>query len=87
MQSTDTERLHARLREVLVMARKAKKLTQIDLAEKLGETQAWVSRYETGPRKLDVAEFLIITHAIGVDPSALLRKVASAMDVLKRKSI
>lgn len=75
MQSTDTEHLHARLREVLILARKSKKLTQIDLAEKLGETQAWVSRYETGPRKLDVAEFLIIARAIGVDPGRLLRRL------------
>lgn len=78
MQPTDTDSLHASLRDLLVKARNKRKLTQGDIAERLGESQIWVSRYETGPRKLDVAEFVLIARAIGVDPCLLLRRVEGA---------
>jgi transcriptional regulator with XRE-family HTH domain len=66
---------HDRLRDILVTVRKRKKLTQIELGAKLGKTQIWVSRYESGPRQLDVIEFLDITGAIGVDPCSILKRL------------
>lgn len=84
---TDTEARHARLREVLVAARKGKRLTQIELGERLNKNQVWVSKYEVGPRKLDVIEFLDIAKAIGVDPCRLIRNFeATAKLPMERKS-
>lgn len=56
----------------LIRARKDAGLTQVELAERLGQRQTFVSKYELGERRLDVAEFLEISKAIGADPYALL---------------
>ncbi|WP_428685376.1 helix-turn-helix domain-containing protein [Reyranella sp.] len=57
----------------LKRARKDGGLTQQDVAKKLHEHQSFVSRYETGERRLDVVEYLEICSVIGVDPSEHLR--------------
>ncbi len=67
--------LHARLVTALADARRAAKLRQVDLAERLGWQQAYVSRMETGERLLGVDEYVAVARAIGVDPVALLRLV------------
>jgi transcriptional regulator with XRE-family HTH domain len=56
--------------------REAKGLDQIDVAERLGEHQSWVSRLESGQRRLDVVEFLAVAKAIGFNPHEMLRKLA-----------
>lgn len=55
--------------------RKSEGLSQKDLAELLGETQAYVSRIERRERRLDVAEFLLWCKALSVDPSLMLPKI------------
>ena len=67
--------LHTRIVGALVEARREKKLRQVDLAERLGWQQAYVSRYETGERMLGIDEFVAVALAIGVDPVALLGNV------------
>lgn len=47
-----------RLQELLAGVRKAKKLTQIDVAERLGRPQSFVAKYEDGERRLDIVEFV-----------------------------
>jgi transcriptional regulator with XRE-family HTH domain len=69
-----TER-HRRLRELLVVRRKAAGLTQIVLAERLGKPPSYVAKYELGERRLDVLEFLDIAAAIGFDPADLVRSL------------
>jgi hypothetical protein len=59
--------------ERLVRARKATRLTQASLAEAVGRPQSFIAKYEGRERRLDVAEFVAIARAIGVDPYALLR--------------
>lgn len=41
-------------------------MRQVDLAEKLGEPQSFVSRYESGERRLDVLELRDVCHALNV---------------------
>lgn len=41
-------------------------LRQADLARKLGEPQSFVSRYESGDRRLDVLELRQICEVLGV---------------------
>lgn len=62
-------RKHAQLRKVLVEARREAGLTQVALAKKLGRPQSFVSKFERGERRLDVAEFLDVARALGIDPA------------------
>jgi len=59
-------------RNLLTEARKGNGLTQVELAKRLGLPQSFVSKYETGERRLDVTEFIEIAKAIEINPLALL---------------
>ena len=72
--------LHARIVAALADARRAAKLRQVDLADRLGWQQAYVSRYETGERTLAVDEYVAVARAIGVDPVALLAELLAKLD-------
>ena len=61
------------LRELLVEAREKASMTQQKLAKRLGTHQSFVSKFESGERRLDVVEFITIARAIGADPLRLLR--------------
>lgn len=56
----------------LVDARKKAKITQVQLADKIGRPQSFVSKYEMRERMLDVAEFISIARILGADPYAML---------------
>ncbi|RWP14706.1 MAG: XRE family transcriptional regulator [Mesorhizobium sp.] len=62
---------HQRLAQ-LISLRKAKGLTQEQVAEKLGRTQSFVAKYEGGERRLDVIEFLHVTAVFDADPCDIL---------------
>ncbi len=59
---------------LLIDARVKAGLSQIQLAERFGQPEAFVSSYEDGARLLDPAEFIAICRATGVDPYDLLRE-------------
>jgi transcriptional regulator with XRE-family HTH domain len=59
----------------LVEERKKLGWSQAALARKLGTHQQFVSRYETGERRLDVMEFVDVSAALGLDA---LRVIESA---------
>lgn len=59
----------------LIDARRADGLTQGALAVRLNRHQQFVSRYETGERRLDVVEYVDIARALGVDPAAAVAVV------------
>ena len=65
-------RKHTQLRKLLMEARKEAKLTQTQLAHRLGRRQAYISRIERGERRIDVVEFLDLAHAIGVNPAKFI---------------
>lgn len=64
---------------VLVEARTAAGLTQQALAERIKKPQSFVSKYERGERRLDIAEFLAITRALGIRSTALLTRIETAI--------
>ncbi len=64
-----------RLQELLAGVRKAKKLTQVDVAARLNRPQSFVAKYEGGERRLDIIEFVEIAEALEADPCALLAKL------------
>ncbi|MGH2345449.1 MAG: helix-turn-helix domain-containing protein [Chloroflexota bacterium] len=63
----------------LQSARQAAKITQRELALRLGKPQSFVSKYERGERRLDVVEFVTIAKAIGIDPCRIVRKIETRM--------
>lgn len=55
-------RLAALLRQVRLDAN----FTQLQLAEKIGQTQSYVSKYESGEQRLDLIELEAVCKAVGV---------------------
>lgn len=66
---------HVSLRSALAKARKIAGLTQTELAERLKRPQSFVSKYESGERRLDVIEFLEVCKALEVRSTSLLREL------------
>lgn len=64
---------HKAFRALLVEARNNAALSQVDVAKGLGKPQSFVSKYESGERRLDVIEFIEVARVLGADPVALLR--------------
>jgi len=75
MAGEEADQLAKQLRELLVKTRKAKGLTQVQLAKALGRTQTFVSNYERGERRVAVVDFILIAAALREEASALLRKI------------
>ena len=63
---------HEALREALIAARKAAGMTQADLAKKLKCHQSFVARLESGERRIDVIELIVLARSIGTDARKLL---------------
>ena len=57
---------------VLKAARKRAGVSQVDLAERLGNTQTFVSKCERGERRIDSVELVEFAEALGVRPLGLL---------------
>lgn len=75
MARIDPQTINKRLEKALMKARKEAGLTQIDVAKRLKKPQSFVSKYETGERKLTVGDFLAVCEAIGIDSLAILDRV------------
>ena len=63
------------LMSALKSARKAKGLNQTEVARALGSRQQFVSKYETGERRLDAVEFLDVAAILGLDGIAILKSI------------
>ena len=54
-------------------------LTQVELAERLGRPQSFVSKIEVGERRLDVAELRMLTEALGQDVVDIVQRWVSSL--------
>jgi transcriptional regulator with XRE-family HTH domain len=68
---------YSSLRSILVSTRKLRGLTQSDVAERLKKPQSFVSKYESGERRLDVIEFIEVCKALTVNPVSIIKKLES----------
>jgi transcriptional regulator with XRE-family HTH domain len=59
---------YRRILEILIRARVRSGLTQQQLAKRIRKPQSFVSKYENGERRLDVAEFIWLMKALRADP-------------------
>lgn len=65
----------------LVAARKACGLTTRELSQRLGEAQPFVTKIETGARKLSLIEFMQYAEAVGISEA----KALEMLKVMNRK--
>ncbi len=52
-----------------------RELRQTDIAERLGETQSYVSRYEKGEQRLDLVELRAICRVLDVSLSDVVARL------------
>ena len=63
------------LAQLLTEAREAAGLTQVQLALRLRRPQSFVSKVESGERRIDVIELLEIADEVGADVGNLIRSL------------
>lgn len=66
---------HQHLVEVLIEARKSAGLTQVELSQRIGRDQTFISLIERGQRRVDVIEFIGMAKAMGLEPVELFSRV------------
>ncbi len=66
---------YQRLLELLIAARGDAGLSQVGLARRLGKPQSYVSKFESGERRLDVVELLDVTGSIGCSVLAIVEEL------------
>lgn len=65
--------------EVLTTARCDAGLTQVELAQRLGRLQSYVSKIERRERRVDVTEFIDWARAVNANPTTLFEAVAERL--------
>jgi transcriptional regulator with XRE-family HTH domain len=68
---------------LLKEARQQKKVTQIELAERVQNTQTFVSKMERGSRRLDMLELVEVLEALNVSPEAWFREFLKQREALR----
>lgn len=58
----------------------------MELADRLGRPQSFVSKFETGERRLDVTEYIDVCEALGLDAPDTLREIQVATAPLRHKA-
>ena len=66
--------------QALVDARTRAGLSQKELAAKLKHHQSFVARLESGERRIDVVELVVLARAIGFDASEVLAIVQASTE-------
>lgn len=69
------EQLQALLRQLRTEAG----LTQTDVAQRLGQPQSFVSKYESGERRLDILELREVCQVIGISLPEFIRRLEEAL--------
>ena len=72
-----------RLQAILRQARQDAGLKQSELADKINEPQSFVSKYESGERRLDLLELHQICEVLGVPLVELIRRFEDSIDEAK----
>jgi transcriptional regulator with XRE-family HTH domain len=79
MHKAADRRQHQVLRELLRQARQESGLRQQDLAERLDEPQSFVSKYESGERRLSMIEVRLICQALEVPFVAFVQRLEDCL--------
>lgn len=79
MKNSTYDIAYLELRRILKDLREEKHLTQAQLARKLSVPQSFVSKYETGERRIDVIETSQICRALETSMTRLLYKLSKRL--------
>lgn len=85
MKSTNLGPYRHLLRQ-LTQARNEADCSQSELGRRLSKPQSYVSKVESGDRRLDLVEFVYWAKALHVDPSDFVATLADAIGSLPRLS-
>jgi transcriptional regulator with XRE-family HTH domain len=77
MSARMTIRSSQHLGQLIAAARRARKLTQRDVARELGVTQSWVSHVESGNQKAWVGQILRLATWLGIEITGTLSDISS----------
>ena len=67
------------LQELLISLRNEARLRQVDLAECLGKPQSFVSKYESGERRLDLTEVYSVCKALNISFVAFAERLEKTL--------
>ena len=67
--------------------RTQKGLTQVQLAQVLGMPQSFVSKYETGERRLDLIEIRVVCECLGMTLSEFVQDFEARLPKAKRRGM
>jgi transcriptional regulator with XRE-family HTH domain len=67
------------LQHLLRQVRLGAGLRQVDMAEKLGQPQSFVSKYESGERRLDLLELRQVCRAVGLSLAEFAERFEKAL--------
>jgi transcriptional regulator with XRE-family HTH domain len=73
MQKTQHTKAYRKLLQALREAREKAGLTQVEVVERLGTYASFISKIESGERRVDVVELAAICRAYGVNLVEFLR--------------
>lgn len=65
---------HEKLQTLLRTVRREAGLSQVDLSLRLGRPQSFVSKYESGERRLDILELHEVCRAVGIPLAEFVRR-------------
>ena len=68
---------YSTLQSILISTRKSRGLTQSEVADRLKKPQSFVSKYESGERRLDVIEFIEVCKALNINPVSIVKKLGA----------
>jgi hypothetical protein len=71
------------IQSLLRRIRREADLHQVDLAERLGKPQSYVSKYESGERRLDLSEVRRICAAVGITLTSFTDRLEKELDEAK----
>lgn len=69
------------LREALIYERKKKGLSQENLAQLINKPQSFISKYETGERRLDLIELIIICQKANIPLEKIIKHVTRSIEL------
>jgi transcriptional regulator with XRE-family HTH domain len=85
MEKSIHTRENAALLELLRETREGAKLTQVDVADRLGKGQSFVSKVERGEIRLDVVQLRSFCHAIRTTLPVFVQQLEDRLVRLKRR--
>lgn len=83
MKHSNIEIQREKLHKLLKRIRQDQGIRQVELAEKLGVPQSFVSKYESGDRRLDILELRQVCDAIGISLEKFIQELENSINEAK----